>query len=273
MKTTKQALRLLILFLLLTYAYKATAQVDSNLVKLKTYKDYYQAGLIDSAEYVALKARLLGIEPKVVIVQPPPRKQKVLDTLVYYNTTRLETILPEGLYMSINEIKAQKPSLHCSIKLERRNNYDYENGVGGNIMLFADDECIGRNKLKMDAWLYSTGVRCYINLERLKLQAFYSPVITMGRFLAFYKNETSKVVENANNWGGSIGSEIAMATGHDYKKLYVIDTQSSMLYPVTDEYMKKSLEDYPELLKKYNTEQSENNELWARYLQLANDIK
>lgn len=270
MKTIKWVLQL---FILLTCSYWAAAQVDSNLVKLKTYKDYYQAGLIDSAEYVALKARLLGIEPKVVIVEAPTRKQKVLDTLVYYNINRIETILPAGLYMSINEIKDKKPTLHCSIKLERRNNYDYENGVGGNVMLFAEDDCIGRNKLKMDAWLYSTGVRCYINLERLKLQAFYSPVITMGRFLAFYKNETSKTVENANNWGGSIGSEIAMATGHDYKKLYVIDTQSLMLHPVNDEYMKKALEDYPELLKKYNAEQSENNELWARYLQMANDTR
>lgn len=272
MKNTKP---LFLLFLVLfTGNYIATAQVDSNLIKLKTYKDYYQAGLIDSAEYATLKARLLGIEPKVIIIESPGRKQKVIDTLVYYNTVRIETILPAGLYMGMNEIKASNPSLHCRITVKRRNNYDYENGVGGNIMLFADDDnCIGKHKLKMDAWLYSTGVRCYINLEKLKLQPFYSPVITMGRFLAFYKNETSKAVENANNWGGSIGSEIAMATGHDYKKLFVIDTQTAMLYPVTDENMNKILTEFPELQKKYNTEQKESNELWAKYLQMANDTK
>lgn len=270
MKTTKY----LIVVILLWVCQSVSAQVDSNLVKLKLYKDYYENGLIDSAEYVALKARLLGIEPKVIVVQAPARKQKIIDTLVYYNTEQITRILPAGVYMNMNEIKAQKPSLHCHLTIKHRNNYDYENGVGGNVMLFADDDkCIGKNKLKMDAWIYSTGVRCYINLEKLKLQAFYSPVITMGRFLAFYKNEPSKVVEMANAWGGSIGTEIAMATGHDYQKLFVIDTKTAMLYPVNKEFMKNALADYPGLLNNFNAERTESNELWARYLQKANDIK
>lgn len=270
MKTTKYLVAVLMLWVCQTLS----AQVDSNLIKLKQYKDYYETGLIDSAEYAALKAKLLGIEPKVIVVQAPARKQKVIDTVVYYNTDQITSILPAGIYMSMNEIKSKKPSLHCHLTIKRRNNYDYENGVGGNVMLFTDDEdCIGKNKLKMDIWLYSTGVRCYINLEKLKLQAFYSPVITMGRFLAFYKNELSNVVEIANAWGGSIGTEIAMATGHDYPKLFVIDTKTATLYPVNGEFMKEALADYPELLTRFNAERTENNELWARYLQWANDTK
>lgn len=247
------------------------AQEDTTAAKLRVYKGYYTQGLIDSQEYAMLKAKLLGIEPKYVVIEQP-RKKKTIDSVLYYDLTKPEKILPAGLYMSMEEIKARRPSLKCPVIVKARNNYDYQNGVGGNVMIINDGECISKNKLKLDVWIYSTGVKCYANLDHFKMQPFYNPIITMGRFLAFYKNETNETFEAASNWGGYIAAEIAMATGHDYKKLYVIDVNAAMLEPVTDEYMEKVLIDFPALYKRYMAEPSKSTVVWAKYLQEANEL-
>ncbi len=264
---------LLVFVVAITGWLTSAAQTDTTLTKLKLYKDYYTQGLIDSQEYAALKARLLGIEPQYIIVERP-RKQKIIDTVVYYDLSQIQKTLPAGLYMNLDELKSKKPSIKCSdITIKPRNNYDYENGLGGNAMLFSDGDCIKKGKLKLDVWIYSNGVRCYANLDHFKLQAFYNPVITMGRFLAFFTNEPDKTVEMANNWGGSIGSEIAMATNHDYRKLYVIDLNTARLEPVTDEYMRTLLKPHANLLKLYESQANPTTAVWAKYLQLLNDAQ
>ncbi len=251
------------------------AQTDSTVIKLQFYKDLLAKGLIDSQEYVSLKAKVLGLNQEIKAEQGSVgNKSRTIDTEIFYDETLTENMLPSGLYMSLDEIKSRHPSLKCNLSLKLRSTYDYENGIGGNVMFKPFDRCVSKDAVKMDAWIYSTGGKCYVNLERLKLQAFYNPIITMGRFLAFYKNQATDGVQTAGAWGGSIGTEIAQATGHFYKKLYVIDTRTSMLYPVDNEYMLKVLKDYPGVYSKYLKENdTSNSQIQARYLQKMNDSK
>ncbi|MCX6199904.1 MAG: SHOCT domain-containing protein [Bacteroidetes bacterium] len=177
-------------------------QTDSIVTKLQLYKDLYSKGLIDTQEYVALKAKLLGLnQPNLAEQNTWVDKSKTVDTEIFYDETLTDKILPNGLYMNLDEIKSKHPSLKCNLNVKVRSTYDYENGVGGNVMFKPTDDCISKDALKMDAWIYSVGARCYVNLERLKLQSFYNPVITMGRFLAFYKNQITNGVQIAGAWG------------------------------------------------------------------------
>lgn len=251
------------------------AQADSLVIKLQKYKELYTSGLIDSQEYSALKAKLLDLNQQRPNYQwHETGKKEIKETEIFYDPASPDKLLPTGIYMSLDEIKTRHPSLNCNLKMRLRHNYDYENGVGGNVMLRATDSCISKGALKMDAWLFSDGVRCYINLERLKLQGFYNPVITMGRFLAFYKNQLTDEVDKAGAWGGSIGTEVAMATGNDYKKMYVIDTRAAMLFAVDHDYLLKVLKDYPAIKTKYLAEKDPaDNNVMGKYLQEMNDAK
>jgi|ERR1043165_937690 hypothetical protein len=247
------------------------AQGDSLVIKLQYYKTLYSQGLIDSGEYALLKAKLLGITPQGM--QPQGRNTKMPDTELYYDITETSKTLPKGIYMSLGEIKDRKPSLNCEPVLRIRNTWDYENGVGGNIWLKPKDQCISGHDLKMDAWLVSDGVRCYVNLEHLKLQPFYTTVLTRGRFLAFFKNQPDDGSEMVSAYGGFIAIDVSMATGHYYKKMYVIDLKADKLFVVNNDYMLQTLKEFPTLLEKYKTEKDPNAITFGSYLQQANDSK
>ena len=269
----------LLFICILLFSLDTYAQQDSLSIKLKQYKDYLNLGLIDSQEYNTLKRKALGLPENDTKVAPVPTSEPTATTQPYYSelcydTTKANVALPKGLYMSIDEIRNKNPSLKCNIIIKLRKSYDYQNGVGGNVILSTEDNCISKKKLTMDVWIYSDGTVSYINLEHLKLQGFYNPIITMGRFLAFYKNQTTEGARLANAWGGSIVNEIALATGSYFKKLYVIDLKTAMLYPVDDENMTLLMKDYPTLYVKYQQEKNKKDALvCARYLQAMNETK
>jgi len=107
-----------LLFLVYQFAL-AFSQVDSTLIKLQQYKSFYNVGLIDSEEYVALKKKLLGLnQPSAPEQKPEVIKAKTVDRELFYDVTKGNQILPQGVYMSIEEIKTKNPSLKCNLTLE-----------------------------------------------------------------------------------------------------------------------------------------------------------
>src|SRR5688572_5468915 len=93
---------LLILFITFLFQ-RAFSQTDSTIIKLQLYKDLFTKRLIDSSEYVALKARVLDLNQQTSIKEPGSKWK--IDSELFYDETQSEKILPKGLYMSMNEIK------------------------------------------------------------------------------------------------------------------------------------------------------------------------
>jgi len=187
-----------------------------------------------------------------------------------------QEIYPKGSYMSFEEIKAKTPSENFDLTIEKRSKSDIKMNGGNDYKLISADKSIKRNVLKKEIFAYSTGDTLFINSLHYKLQTWYSKIISDGKYFVFTAgipmDKTMQTKEmQAGMAFGAIGGGIAGASLAMKRFLYILDKETNKVKMIDTQMMTELLNEYPELLDKYNLESNKEEILTQiEYLKILN---
>lgn len=200
----------------------------------------------------------------------------ILITLLISFQASSQGLYPKGCYMSFEEIKTKSPSKNYKLKVKKRTTSDIKMNGGNDYKLISADKSIKRKVLKKKIFAFSTGDSLFINCLPMKLQKWYSRIISDGKYFVFIagipmdKTMQSKEMQLGMAFG-AIGGAFAGASLAMQRYLYILNKETNNVEMVDLEVMNKVLKDYPYLLDQYNSE-SKKNEIQTQieYLELLN---
>lgn len=141
-----------------------------------------------------------------------------------------QTTYPEGVYMSMEEIRTKSPSKQLNIEIIERTKGDIRMNGGNDYKLVSPDKSVKKRVLKKDIWAISDGTHLYINCLQHKCQTWYAQVDTEGDSLFFNGGVSPLESTSAMVLGGAIGGA-AIAT----KRFpYALDLNSGKLSRVEE---------------------------------------
>ncbi|GAB3175047.1 hypothetical protein GCM10027291_34440 [Telluribacter humicola] len=188
---------------------------------------------------------------------------------------------PAGAYMSFEEIKQKSPSVSVELEVERRTNGDIKMNGGNDYRLSKSDNSIPKKSLKKDYYGYSDGDSLYINCIHYKIQSWYTPVLSDGKFLVIkggismvpkiQKAQLNNQVQLGHMFG-AVGGAIQGAKLAMLRFIYIIDKESNQITPVSSHLLKELLSSSTDLLGQYEAEKEHNDqEVFIKYLKLLNE--
>lgn len=190
------------------------------------------------------------------------------------------TDYPKGVYMSFAEILSKSPSVSVELEIERRTKGDIKMNGGNDYKLFKSDKSIKKKTIKNKYYAYSDGDSLYINCIHYKIQPWYTPVLSDGRFFVIRGGisiDTKTQKEQLDNQAqlgymfGAIGGAFQGAKLAMLRFIYVIDKESNQITTVSSDYLKKLLSETPELLTQYEAEDEQlDQKIFVKYLRLLN---
>lgn len=182
--------------------------------------------------------------------------------------------------MSFEEIKSKSPSVAAELEIERRTKGDIKMNGGNDYKLFKSDKSIPKKTIKKEYYAYSDGDSLYINCIHYKIQPWYAPVLSDGKFLvirggiSMIPKIQKEQLDNQAQLGymfGAIGGAIQGAKLAMLRFIYVIDKETNQIKTVSSDYLSELLADTPELLTQYEAEQEKADQtLFIKYLSLLN---
>lgn len=200
----------------------------------------------------------------------------LVSILAFGQTTKY----PKGVYMSYEEIISKSPSVSFVLEIERRTKSDIKMNGGNDYKLFKSDKSIKKKTIKKEYYAYSDGDSLYVNCIHYKIQPWYAPVLSDGKFLVIrggisIDTKTQKEqLENQAQLGymfGAIGGAFQGAKLAMLRFIYVIDKESNQINTVSSDYLKKLLSETPELLVQYEAEKEKvDQKIFVKYLRLLN---
>ncbi len=187
---------------------------------------------------------------------------------------------PQGVYMSLNDIKEKKPSQNLVLKVNKRTKKDIQFWGGNDYKLDSDDKKIKSSFLKKDIWAYSDGDALYLNCAQFDAQPWYTKLISDGRWMIFKAGILSKgdaLVKQkakAKDMGIEFNNNVGGADAAMLRFLYVLDKESGKVIAVDVLSMQELLSANQELLNNFNDDPNQMDELvQIRYLELLNNVQ
>ena len=96
-----------------------------------------------------------------------------------------QTKYQKGIYLTFDEILQNKPSANYNVELEKRTEGEIKMNGGNDYQLNALDKSTNRSQLKKEVEAYSDGENLYLNCKKLKLQTWYSIVLSDKKYFFF----------------------------------------------------------------------------------------
>jgi len=191
------------------------------------------------------------------------------------------TEYPKGAYMSYEEILSKSPSVSAELEIERRTKGDIKMSGGNDYKLFKPDKSIKKKTIKKKYYAYSDGDSLYINCIHYKIQAWYTPVLSEGRFFVIRGGISTdpkiqkEQLDNQAQLGymfGAVGGAFQGAKLAMLRFIYVIDKETNQITTVSNDYLKECLQETPELLNQYEAEEEQvDQKIFLKYLRLLNE--
>lgn len=188
---------------------------------------------------------------------------------------------PKGAYLSIDEILKKSPSKSVDLEIERRTKGDIKMNGGNDYKLYKADKSISKKTIKREYFAYSSGDTLYLNCLHYKVQPWYAPVLSDGKFfviVAGLSMEPKTQKEQLNNqaqygymfgaFGGAMqGAKLAML-----RFVYVIDKETNKITTVSSDFLTELLASNLELLAKFQAEKEQkSHEVFIKYLKQINE--
>lgn len=188
---------------------------------------------------------------------------------------------PKGVYMSYDEVNKKTPSLLIELEKKKRTKGEIKMTGGNDYKLYKSDKSISKIKIKRDFFAYSDGDTLFINCMHYKIQAWYTPLLSDGKYMVIcgglsmnpkIRKEQLRNRAQIGSLFGPIGGGIQGAKLAMLRFVYIIDSNSDQLIPVTRNHLIEMLEETPELLIQYKKEKEQYNvEVIVKYLTLINN--
>ncbi len=187
---------------------------------------------------------------------------------------------PKGVYTSFEQLMAKNPASAAELEVERRTDGDIKMNGGNDYKLSATDESITKKAIKNDYLAYSDGDSLYINGFRYKVQYWYAPVLSDGKFVVIKAGLSmdSKIqkeqLKNRAQLGyllGPVGGGIQGAKLAMLRFIYVIDKENNQISTVSRDVLKGLLAENPTILSQYIAEgEPSDQDVFLKYLVLLN---
>lgn len=162
--------------------------------------------------------------------------------LTVTNSAMAQQKYPKGLYMSIDELVNQTPSIHDEIEIIARTNFDLAMNGGNDYEL--KSPTLDKKIIKRKAVAYSDGDTLYLNGKQFISQPWYAKVYRYGDYLVFdgcLSNNTGDVV--AGVLFGAIGGAVAGAKSAHKRYTYAVKLGDSEASSINLDILSKILPD------------------------------
>ncbi|MBK9737485.1 MAG: hypothetical protein IPO92_22045 [Saprospiraceae bacterium] len=155
---------------------------------------------------------------------------------------------PNGVYLSLDQLRNQKPAFDVDLKKTMRSSGD-KFLIGGNDIKFESEiDSLDEKYIKKKVFAYVKKDTIYMNGLPHKMGVWFGQAVTSGNFIVFSGSGSSVLF-------GAIGAGLA-ATSSDF---HVLSLRSGNVRKLSKEYVRDRLKDQAELLVKFNEEEDQNS--------------
>lgn len=181
---------------------------------------------------------------------------------------------PQGIYMSIEEVNNQTPSMDSRLNWEKRTQGDIKMWGGNDYELTSDDNSIKKKTIKKEIFAYSDGEYMFVNGFKFNLNQGYALVESIGKFLVFKAGISNDRAQQEMQLGWMFGGIVGGIQGAYLATLrfpYIVDMESGKLTCVNEEVLTSLLTDYEDLLIDFRAEDNKKCDVIIKYLNVLNE--
>jgi hypothetical protein len=178
-------------------------------------------------------------------------------------------LLPPGIYMNIEELKARRPAMEARLQVTRRSGGDIAMMGGNDYRIQDPGDSLTKKLLKREVFAYMHNDSLFLNCAQQQLGPWYSLVVSRGEFLVFSAAMTADEAMSYGALGGAIGG--AIAAGKRY--LYILSLKTGTCRKLTKEYLIARFKDRgkTDLLARFNAETAQDwDHTLLQYAELLN---
>ena len=175
---------------------------------------------------------------------------------------------PDGIYLTLEQLKSRTPAFNTYLLTEKRTVRQITMNGGNEYKLSSRNDSLKESFIKNQIFCYVKDDSIFLNGKPHGFQQWYALSQTSGNFLVF---KSGMAISNYNGgMGGAIGGAIAGASKKKY--WYVLSLRTGNIKDFDQDYLVARLQEAPDLLEKYNLEESKDAEsVMIQYVQLLND--
>ena len=174
---------------------------------------------------------------------------------------------PNGVYLTLEQFKNQKPSFNTNLQIIKRTSSDIFMLGGNDYKIESNNDTINAKFTKKTIFAYVKNDSIFLNCFKYKLQFWYALCLTSGNFLVFKSCMTNNDASNLAVIGGGIASGV-MA---NKRYLNVLSLRTGNVKNLSKEYLIERLKENPKLSEQYKNEKEQESELTLiKYLNLLN---
>jgi hypothetical protein len=174
---------------------------------------------------------------------------------------------PDGIYLSVEQLKSKTPEFAAKLKITKRTPGDVFWGGGNDFKLESENDSIKPRYIRNKIFAYATNDSIFLNCERNELQRMFALCITRGNFLAFRAGMSS---QDAVGYG-AIGGALLSASLANVRYLYVLSLRTGNARKLDGDYIAGRLEENAGLLAQFEAEkEKESEDVLIRYVNLLN---
>jgi TonB family protein len=186
-------------------------------------------------------------------------------------------VFPNGVYLSLEQLKNKTPAFDANLQVIRRSESDIGFNGGNDYEIQSDIDSLNKKFIKKKMYAYVKNDSVFLNCIHHDLSTWYALCLTKGTYLAFkgaMSNSTAnKEVMPYGVMFGAIGGGIAGANAAKKRFLYALSLRTGNARLLTREYLSERLKERPELLSQYNAERDQESEsTLIMYINLLNKI-
>ena len=186
-------------------------------------------------------------------------------------------ICPDGVYMTLEQIKNLTPQFHANLEVIRRTQSDIAFNGGNDYELKSNNDSLNKSFIKKKMFAYVKNDSIFLNCMNYQLSTWYALILTRGNYMVFKgamsNSRSSQEVSPYGVMFGAIGGGIAGANAAKKRFLYVLSLRTGNVRELTKEYLIQRLKENQEsLLEQYNAEKEpKSEEVLLRYINLLNE--
>jgi hypothetical protein len=200
--------------------------------------------------------------------------------LVFFNNAFSQTHLkfPDGVYMSIEQLKSGTPEFNADFEVIRRTQGDIGFNGGNDYEIKSKIDTLGKIFIKKKMYAYVKSDSVFLNCIFHEHGTWYALAITKGNYIVFKGAMSNKEFNDATIGSsvlfGAIGGGIAGASAAKKRFLYVFSLRTGNVKPLTKNYVAGRLKDNsPELVEQYNAEpEPELEATLVKYIEKLNEV-